>query len=369
MVAMSPRAAGPVRAAAGPERAHVGQRRLGQRQEVLQAQPDRLGDRLRRDPSARRGGSPRPPPRRGRRRGSRRGRARRARPGSRRAARRAGRRPARRWRRPAGARRPRASGSGTRGCSDAARGCGARTSRPREPATWATTRPGEGASAAATSAIASSGTAEQDEVGAVGRREVVVVDQGDRVAGPASGRGRTRRRRARRPTITTRINSFRSGPAGAVRLVPTTPVYRARRTRPADCASRSPTRSGASSARGARTNARSYMRGWGRVSPGSSLSTPSHQQHVDVEGPRPPARGAHARPRGLGGPRARQQPPRAERRCRPRRRGSRSPPGRRRRPARSRRPGDTRWGSPAVTMATPAARCAPRSPRFEPSER
>ena len=159
-MAQSPRRAGPVRAGPGPQRGHVVDGGPGQREERLEVQPDRGGHPL--DLAQQRhhvvgrdaGGGVIGGPVVVGHLDHAAAQARRPRPGP------AGA-PATAKVTPEPSRAAPTSplGRGTSGCTAARSGWGARASSPSEPDRWATVVPGDGTTAAATSATASSGVA------------------------------------------------------------------------------------------------------------------------------------------------------------------------------------------------------------------
>ena len=295
MVAQSPRAAGPVRAAAGPERGDVVERAGGEVEVGL----ERDAEPRRRPARPGRAGPPGGSRRRTRRRGRPPGRSSATsndRPPRSRddLAARAGRRPRRtRRRRPAARRRPRRSGSDDQrvqrapgaGGGPARRGRASRRGgrRPlRRPGSTARGHLGDGGV----------GGGDHQQVDAR-RRAADVVVPAEQSARPAS-RPRPAPRASDRPARPGPIDPQRAAPRSR-RAGSQLESGSTRRTRPSarSCQS-SGTRSGARSGSGASTNRRSAMRGCGICRSGSSTVTPSIQM-MSTSSVRGPQRSSRTR--------------------------------------------------------------------------
>ena len=174
-------------------------------------------------------------------------------------------------------RRPRRRAARPAGGAPPAGGGGASTSRPSDPARWATTVSGRRLDRAATSATAASGVAiTSRSTPSAARGRIVIATEQRAPSTTASARARSsdppgpgRSHGAREDG--SQWVSGRGGGAPAARCEPTDQSGPMSVTWPSACSSQSSaTRSGARSASGASTNRRSRIRGWGTWRSGSS---------------------------------------------------------------------------------------------------
>ena len=190
------------------------------------------------------------------------------------------------------------SGRVTSGWREATRSCRASTSRPSAPEQCTTTVDGTGRTAAATAAIALSGTVISTTSTATAADETSSArPRTPRTSTPATSRARARDRPVRPgPMMRTvvMLSSFRSGPVDQVPFVSQVASSVPTTRRSSDTGSvtarrpRHPagTREASSSSSGARTKPRSAILGWGTTRSGSAMLRSSTRRTSTSQGAR-----------------------------------------------------------------------------------